>query len=194
MLNNRFYRMVGSLLVVALSTGWLIASPRSPHTTGASVQIDTPSSTKVSTLLGELQSRAVTASLAASSLASASRGPAIHWESQANYLMQVREQINAMNEAVSKLQALGDEALPWQQQAVQRTTPILADLARNTQSAIDFLNANQERLFSPDYRAELTSIDSRATQLSDTLDAFRQLDKTNQRLADLQATLRAPVQ
>lgn len=66
--------------------------------------------------------------------------------------------INAVGRHTAELQVIRHGVLPWQQQAINEVTSHAAELAASTEVAISHLRENRNRLFVPEYRAQLATI------------------------------------
>jgi len=97
----------------------------------------------------------------ADTLESLARNTQIGWPSHAYQLDQVKEHINAVGRHTAELQVMRHGVLPWQQQAINEVTSHPAVLAASTEVAISHLRENRNRLFVPEYRAQLAAIASR---------------------------------
>jgi hypothetical protein len=75
----------------------------------------------------------------------------VSWQSHADMLVRIKEDVNNMRRIVAKLQEEREEASPWQQQAIDRMVPMLKEIAANTSAAIEHLNQNHGRPTTPDY-------------------------------------------
>lgn len=74
------------------------------------------------------------------------------WESHADALMTIRDQVNDMGSRLCRLKSIRTSVLPWQHEAIDRAEAAVRELANNTRQAIDYLNENQSRFFAESYR------------------------------------------
>ena len=177
-------------------TGALIAAPASEtstlknqHQTGLTVITPEPAKrAEASQLLERIQANAVQLEKDSGALASSS-GLKLSRQSQANYLMQVRERINQNGKQLASFEKIKAEAAPWQQQAYNRITPIARDLARNTEAAINHLNENPAYRFAPQYQDTLQAIAVNAGEMKDNVNAFLALGAAQQKVHTLQQEL-----
>jgi hypothetical protein len=72
------------------------------------------------------------------------------WEFDSDVLERVRARVNLMDKLLSQLRAKQSEALPWQQQAIERIAPSVVNLSDTTQDAIASLNNNKGHIYSSD--------------------------------------------
>jgi hypothetical protein len=87
------------------------------------------------------------------------------WKSHAEQLNLIGDHINKIGKILADLQRARDGAEPWQQDAIDKITPLAQELASNTKSIIDNLNGDK-RTWRPEYKAYLKSNAERANDLS----------------------------
>jgi hypothetical protein len=90
----------------------------------------------------------------------------VSWESHADELNRMKDDINRIGQTIQRLQSLRSSASPWQQEATGRIIPVAQRLASNTQAAIEHLNQNPKRLQDPQYEQYLKSNPEAAAQLT----------------------------
>ena len=142
---------------------------------------------RASTLLVKIQREAALLWRHADTLESLARNTQIGWQSHAYHLDQVKEHINAVGRHTAELQVIRHGVLPWQQQAINEVTSHAAELAASTEVAISHLRENRNRLFVPEYRAQLATIADHSEEMKQTVDKFLDYEKaqrTLQRLED----------
>ncbi len=114
------------------------------------------------------------------------------WESHADAVNRIKEDVNRMGELLNRLEQSRSEAAPWQQVAIDRVLPLAKELAANTTAAINHLNQSPRRLNAPNYQEYLEAIADSAANLSSTIKDFVDYGKTKQRLDRLTAKLELP--
>jgi hypothetical protein len=67
-------------------------------------------------------------------------------QSDADLLGRVQDRVNEMDKLLYRLRANESEALPWQQQAIDRIAPTVVNLTDTTEDAIATLNNNRGRI------------------------------------------------
>jgi hypothetical protein len=72
------------------------------------------------------------------------------WEFDSDLLERMRARVNLMDKLLSQLRARQSEALPWQQQAIERIAPSVVNLSDTTQDAIASLDDNKGHIYSSD--------------------------------------------
>ena len=116
----------------------------------------------------------------------------VSWESHAEMLNRIKDNVNNMGKIVAKLQEEREEASPWQQQAIDRMVPMLKEIAANTTAAIEHLNQNHERPTTPDYVEYLQQNADTAHELADMISAADQYGRERTKLERLQDKIESP--
>ncbi|HET8638164.1 MAG TPA: hypothetical protein VFL96_15045, partial [Acidobacteriaceae bacterium] len=80
----------------------------------------------------------------------------LQWQTHARQVNLIREHVNNSGKILADLHEARDTAEPWQQEAIDRITPLLQELASNTTSIIDHLNEKQQT-WHPEYQSYLKS-------------------------------------
>ena len=144
---------------------------------------------RASTLLVEIQREAALLWRHADTLESLARNTQIGWQSHAYHLDQVKEHINAVGRHTAQLQVIRHGVLPWQQQAINEVTSHAAELAASTEVAISHLRENRNRLFVPEYRAQLATIADHSEEMKRTVDKFLDYEKAQRKVQRLEDEL-----
>jgi hypothetical protein len=101
-----------------------------------------------SSLLQQVQNDALRVRNNADQLEARLREPFLNdWESDGSLLERMRTRVNAMDKLLLQLRTNRSEALPWQQQAIDRIAPSVVNLSDTTQDAILSLNNNQGHIY-----------------------------------------------
>lgn len=116
----------------------------------------------------------------------------VSWQSHAVAIDRVREDVNQMGRILTQLQNARGTAEPWQQEAIDRLTPVAKELASNTTTAINTLNANPARVNTPAYQEYLEAIVDSANNLAATIADFMDYGKTKERMVRLAGKLEIP--
>jgi len=101
--------------------------------------VGAPDSQEVSDLLSQAKSEAVQIKTDSSDMETFTR-QTVTWESHADRIRGITEDINRIGETVAKLNSASPTASPWQKTAIARINPMLKELADNTTTIIDHLN------------------------------------------------------
>lgn len=105
----------------------------------------------ISNLLKEVKSHAMLADEDAHTLASYTLSN-LHWRSHAKQLESIKAHVNDLIRDGNQLGSMRDEGSPWQQEAIDRTTSLLPDMAAHLTTTINHLNANQNQTNLQPYR------------------------------------------
>ena len=89
----------------------------------------------------------------------------------------------------SGLQELRPATAPWQQQAIDRITPLLREVASNTESTIDHLNSNPERIHASPYRDYVVTNYDLTNELAALVGDFVDYGKTRAKFEKLTQNL-----
>jgi chromosome segregation ATPase len=143
---------------------------------------------RASTLLAHIQGEAALLWGHADTLESLGRNMRISWRSHAEHLDRVKEHTNAVGKHIAELQAIHHEVLPWQQQAIKEVTSHAAGVATSAEAAINHLRENRN-LSVPEYREHLTTIADHSEDMKQTVDNFRDYEKTHRELQQLEDEL-----
>lgn len=143
---------------------------------------------EVSRLLSEAAQEAAVLSKDADDMEALTRTDA-SWESHAVMLDAVKNHVNDLARMVSRLESARALAAPWQQEAVDRTVPLLKRLAANTTAAINHLRQNQIRPTTTDYTQYLQQNRETAHQLADMISSFVQYGQAQAKLEKLEQKL-----
>ena len=143
---------------------------------------------EVTKLLAQARDQAAVLSRDADEMEALTRTQA-SWETHADVLHRIKEDVNNMAPIVKKLEQERNSASPWQQQAIDRMLPLLRELATNTTAAINHLNQNKTRPATPDYAEYLRENADTARQLADSISNFVQYGQTRARMEQLEQKL-----
>jgi len=176
-----------TLLAVTFVVAGLMFTARALCAQDATTQ---SSQKEVSQLLVQSQKAAVQLEHDAAVLETFTRS-SLSWRSHASQLTAIKDHINAMGEDAKRLQEIRHTAAPWQQQAIDRIIPLMAEMASLTESAIEYLNANPNGLHTPEYTEYLKEKAELAAELSALISDFVKYDRAKAKLAELEKSLGA---
>jgi len=112
------------------------------------------------------------------------------WEEDADYLMEARHQFNAMDASLYKLRAIGPQASPWQQQAIDRIAPKAYEMATYLNDLIKEVNNYQGDVhLHQRYAQDTDRIFNRADYIVNSVDAFEQYASARQEIQQLRPEL-----
>ncbi len=111
------------------------------------------------------------------------------WETHAAMLDRVKEHVNNMARIVQKLESERSSGSELQEQAVDRTLPLLKELAANTTAAINYLNQNKTRPLGDPYTQYLKDNADTAHELSSTVSSLYEYEKSMAKINTLKNKL-----
>jgi hypothetical protein len=113
----------------------------------------------------------------------------VSWESHADMLETIKQDVNDMAKIMQKLQASRSSASPWQQQAIDRMIPLLKDLATNTTAAINHLKEHQDFPTQGHYTDYLKQNYQTAQQLAQMVSDYVEYGESRARMEKLEQKL-----
>src|SRR6266403_1446946 len=181
------YRVVASC---SFSVALLLAVVFSAHlqTRAAGLPED---NNEVTQLLEDIKVQAADLQRDSDELESFSRSN-VSWESHAAELEAMKERINKIGQTIQKLQNMRGSASPWQQEAIDRISPVAQKLASNTTAAIEHLNKEPSRIREPQYQQYIKSNAEAATNLATLVKDFVEYGKTRTNLEAYERRLELP--
>ena len=103
-----------------------------------------PDSPAVSKLLEEVKSHAAQAEDDADTLASYTLSN-LDWKTHGSVLNRMKEHVNDLIRDGNQLSSMRDEGSPWQQEAIDRISGLLPEMASNLTATINILNSNKNQ-------------------------------------------------
>jgi hypothetical protein len=168
------------LAVAVLSTGAVIGAAQSVG-----------NSEEVSVLLSEAKREAIQLKQDAEEMDSFVRSK-MSWQSHASKLTAIKQHTNNVGELVAKMNNAKATAAPWQQQSIDRITPLLTELAASVTSTIQHLNDNQNRLQHPPYPDYAATNADLASDLSQLISDYVAYGEAKRKSEDLERKLEVP--
>jgi len=104
-------------------------------------------------------------------------------------LMALKEEVNRMGRDAGSLEAERDSLAPWEQQALDKTLPLLKETAANTTNAIEYFNENRTHLWADPYRQYASHISRDAEQITKTLKDYLKYAKAHDQGLQLERSL-----
>lgn len=130
-----------------------------------------PDSPEVTELLTQAKNQAIQLKNDADLMRSFSLSK-LTWRSHAEQIDIIKTHVNKLGGILKQMGERRQFASPWQQQAIDRITPLASELASDVDKTIEHLNKNQTRLQSPQYRKFLASNADVAASLSSLISDF----------------------
>src|ERR1700744_1644082 len=113
----------------------------------------------------------------------------VSWQTHAEMLERVKQHVNNMGRIIDKLSEARSSGSELQEQAVDRTLPLLKELAANTTAAINYLNQNKTRPPAEPYTQYLKENADTAQQLAATVSSLFEYEKTMNKMGELKNKL-----
>lgn len=143
-----------------------------------------PRSSEASELLRQVKSNAIHLTREAAVYQSYAHG-GISRESHYLRANLVRDHINTMGKQLTRLQEIRHESAPWQRQAIDDVVPMAADLAAETEAAIQHLNDGSKPLWLPSYTDRLHAIFDQSDQVKDAVNLHLDMAETEEKMEQL---------
>jgi len=148
-------------------------------------------SEQVSKLLSDAKSEALVLERDAEQL-SAFTQSSVSWQSYSDQLNQIRTHVNKVGSIIQQLNDLRVISSQWQKIATDRLTPLLNEMASNTQLTITKLNANPNAVHSASYRKYVSAHQELANDLASMIGSFVDYGKTKEKFEALTRKLELP--
>ena len=113
----------------------------------------------------------------------------ISWKSHTAQITRVKDHINKAGSILSQMQSARGDAQLWHQEAIDELTPALKAMATNTESIINHLNENPNRLKDQTYTQYLKLNSQSASELSAAVGNVVDYDKTKTKMEELEVKL-----
>lgn len=108
----------------------------------------------------------------------------LSWQSHAAQINTIKEHINRTGKIVADLHDSRDSAAAWQQDAIDRITPLLQEMASNTEAIINHLN-EKKQTWAPGYQGYVRSNAVLADELSKLIGDYIDYDSAKAKTSDL---------
>ena len=111
------------------------------------------------------------------------------WVSHAAILAQIKEDVNKLQENMRGLQSHRTVASAWQQDAIDRVTSLVNDLAKNMNNAIAHLNKNKSRPTASPYPEYLKANTQITNDLAEEIDGIIDYGENKAKMDELEKKL-----
>lgn len=148
-------------------------------------------SKEFSGLLSDVKTEAVQLRHDADELKSFTRSK-LSWESQSRKVEEIRQHVNTAGALLSKLENARETASPWQQQAIDRITPLLKELASNVSSTIEHLKEKPGLFHTSPYIEYVAANYDLASNLEELISDYVEYGSSKERAEELRTKLDAP--
>jgi chromosome segregation ATPase len=125
----------------------------------------------------------------AAELQSFSSGSGPSWASHAAVLTRIKEDVNKLQENMRGLQSHRTAASAWQQDAIDRITSLVNDLARNMNNAMDHLHKNKTRPTASPYPEYLKANTQITNDLAEEVNGIIDYGENKAKLDELEKKL-----
>jgi len=115
-------------------------------------------------------------------------GSGLSWRSHAKQIDIIKEQVNKSGKILAELHDARDSSAPWQQEVIDKITPLLQEMASNTESIINHLN-DRQHTWQPKYQAYLTSNSELSADLSKLIGDYIDFGKAKSRTDKMSQSL-----
>ena len=147
------------------------------------------SATAAKETLKDIEESALAATDEAEHLEQFIANPAFSPESHLDKLMALKEEVNKMGREAGTLEAERDSLAPWEQQALDKTMPLLKEAAANTTNAIEYFNENKSHLWADNYHEYASHILRDSEQIAKTLKDYLKYAKAHDQERQLEQSL-----
>jgi len=111
------------------------------------------------------------------------------WQSHVTKVEEIKRHVNNAGRLLTKLENARSKASPWQQQAIDRVTPMLKELASNTTATIEQLNQNPKLLQTGPYAEYADANYEVASNLAELISDYVDYGKSKARSEELASKL-----
>lgn len=148
-------------------------------------------SKEVSTLLSDVKTEAVQLRHDADEMKAFTHST-LSWESHARKVEEIKEHVNGAGKLLTKLDNAKKDASPWQQQAIDRITPMLKELASSVTATIEHLSQKPKLLHTAPYADYVAANYDLASNLAELISDYVDYGKAKARSEELATKLEVP--
>ena len=148
-------------------------------------------SKEVSTILAEVKSEAIQLKSDADELKTFTHLTR-SWESHAAKVEEIKRHVNNAGQSLSKLDSSRGSASPWQQQAIDRISPLFKEIASNVESTIEHLNQKPALLQTGPYADYAAANYDLASDVAGLISDYVEYGKSKARSEELATKLETP--
>lgn len=148
-------------------------------------------SEEISKLLSTARTHAVLAEDDAATLESFTKSK-LAWRTHAIKLEAMKEHVNDLGRVTKQMADLRSQGSPWQQEAIDQTTPLLRNMANHLTATINHLNDNQARVHMPPYIEYARTNRELAARTAEVIKDFVEYDEAKATADSLEHSLELP--
>lgn len=115
--------------------------------------------------------------------------PNIDWQTHAVELEAVRDAVNDMGTKLCRLETIRRVASPWERKAIDEAAPLIAEMANETEAAINYLNDHEDNLVSLTYDGYTSGLYQRSDKLVNDMNEFEKFSKVHRQDLQLEKSL-----
>jgi hypothetical protein len=145
----------------------------------------------ISRLLNDAKTQSLQAEWDADQLVAYTRS-GVSWQSHSNQLDRMKEHVNALGKLNKELRDQRDAGSLWQQTAIDRTTPLLQEMADTLTATIKHLNDHKSEIQLQQYRDYADANYEVANRMSRMVSDFVDYGKAKSRAVELEQKLEIP--
>jgi hypothetical protein len=116
----------------------------------------------------------------------------LSWQTHVTRVEEMKRHVNNAGKLLSELDSARASASPWQEQAVDRITPLLKELASNVTATIEHLNQNPKRLQTAPYVDYVAANYDVASNLAELISDYVEYGRSKARSGELAERLEVP--
>lgn len=113
----------------------------------------------------------------------------LSWKSHSQQINTIKDHVNKLGDLLSQMHEARGDASRTQQQAIDRISPLLQDIASNTTAVINHLNEYPNRTWNPNYKNYVAENARLTSELSGAINDFVEYDRTKSRMDELEQKL-----
>jgi hypothetical protein len=110
----------------------------------------------------------------------------VDWTSHSYQLNRIKSEVDDMGKRLCTLESIQSVTVPREQQLVAQVAPLVQELADNTTDAIRYLNAHQDDLWNPTYKAYTHNMNTEAREISHVINQNEHMTRLREREAGLE--------
>ncbi|MEJ2009730.1 MAG: hypothetical protein P8Z30_16515 [Acidobacteriota bacterium] len=114
------------------------------------------------------------------------------WQSHVEQITLIKTHINELGKLLQQMDNERETASPWQKEAIDRITPLAAELASDVEKTIEHINNNQNRLHTQPYKDYLASNYDVSKSISALISDYVSYGKNKARYEKLGTELELP--
>lgn len=115
------------------------------------------------------------------------------WQGDADKLNLIKGHVNQIGKLLTEMNDVRGTASPWQQDAMDRVTPMVRELAGNVEAQIKFLTKHEDRLLAPTYIDYAAANVDTSTEVATMLSDFVAYHEAKQKAEEIERDYELPI-